>query len=129
MKSRGPLASKTSHQKLNIPDISISNEQISPTNEAKNIGFMFDHLMNCQKLISLTCKSGWFHFRNIGKIHQFLDNKSTDRLIHAYVSSTLDINNSLLHSLPDILLNKLQVLQNAAAQLVMRLPKYCHDRN
>ena len=42
------------------------------------------------------------------------------------MSSKLDTNNSLLHGLPDTLLNKLQVLQNAAARLVMRLPKHWH---
>ena len=38
----------------------------------------------------------------------------------------MDFNNALLLGLPDTLLNRLQVLQNAAARLTMRAPKRAH---
>ena len=120
------IGSKFAQQKPNIPHISIGDEKIVPSKDAKNIGFVFDHIMDCKKQISLTCKSGWYHFRNIGRIRHYLDRKSTERLVHAFITSRLDINNSLYVGLPDTLLSKLQRLQNAAARLIVKLPKHSH---
>ena len=52
--------------------------------------------------------------------------KSTERLVHAFITSKLDINNALLFGLPDTSLQKLQRVQNAAARLVSRIPKRSH---
>ena len=56
----------------------------------------------------------------------YLDHKATENLVHAYISSKLDVNNSLLYGLPDNLLCKLQRLQNAAARIIVCLPKHSH---
>jgi hypothetical protein len=120
------IASPSMHKKVNIPHLTIGSEKISPTSSAKNIGFIFDNIMGSHDQISLTSKSAWHQLRIIGKLRQYLDNKSTEQLVHAFVSSKLDINNALLYGLPDTLLHKFQVIQNAAARIVMRLPKYCH---
>ena len=42
------IASKTKHSKLDTPNINIGEENISSTKEAKNIGFVFDYLMDCK---------------------------------------------------------------------------------
>jgi hypothetical protein len=72
------------------------------------------------------CKSAWYHLRTIGRIRKYLDKKSTEQLIHAFVTSKLDFNNCLLYGLPGSLLHKLQAIQNAAARVVSRMPKHCH---
>ena len=46
--------------------------------------------------------------------------------MHAFITSKLDINNALLYGLPDYLLKKLQLLQNAAARMIVKAPKHCH---
>jgi len=120
------IASKSIQKKLQIPHITVGSEEIVPAKEAKNIGFIFDYIMDSKKQISATCKSAWFHLRNVGKIRQYLDKKSTEQLIHSFVTSKLDYNNCLLYGLPDTLLLRLQRIQNAAARLVLRLPKHCH---
>ena len=63
---------------------------------------------------------------HLGRIHHYLDDKSTERLVHAFITSWLDINNGLYVGLPDTLLHKLQRLQNAAARLIVKLPKHSH---
>ena len=46
-------------------------------------------------------------------------------LVHAFVTSRLDYCNSLLYGLPSSQLAKVQRVQNAAARVVCRLPKFC----
>ena len=50
----------------------------------------------------------------------FLDQATTERLVHAFVTSRLDCNNSLLYGLPASQLARLQLVQNAAARLATR---------
>ena len=59
-----------------------------------------------------------FGIYKIGRIRKYLDRASTERLVHAFVSSHLDCNNSLLYGLPHNLLSSLQRVQNSAARLI-----------
>ena len=70
------------------------------------------------KHITKICGSAFFYLSNIRHIRNYLSQTSTERLIHAFVSSCLDYCNRLLHDLPDFLLNKLQRVQNACAWLI-----------
>ena len=63
-----------------------------------------------------------------GRIRKYLFRRSTEMLIHAFVSSRVDCCNSLLYGLPAYQLNKLQRVQNAAARLIFLESKYCHVR-
>ena len=73
-----------------------------------------------------TCKAGFFYLHNICRIRKFLTQEITEKLIHAFVTSRLDYCNSLLYGLPSNLLAKLQRVQNAAARLIHRAPRFCH---
>ena len=64
--------------------------------------------------------------RNIGRIRKFLDQPSTERLVHAFVSSKLDYCNSVLYGLPAKQLSKLQRLQTSAARLVTKSKRRDH---
>ena len=52
--------------------LSIGDEEIILADHAKNIGFVFAKVMDGKKKISLTCKVGWFHLRNKGKMSAIL---------------------------------------------------------
>ena len=73
-----------------------------------------------------TCKAGFYYLHNISRIRKFLSRETTETLIHAFVTSRLDYCNSLLYGLPNGLIHKLQCLQNSAARLLFRAPRYCH---
>ena len=60
--------------------------------------------------VSNLCKSASFALKRIGDIRQYLDQPSTEKLIHAFVSSILDYCNSLLYGLPDKEVSKLQLV-------------------
>ena len=47
-------------------------------------------------------------------------------MIHAFVSSRLDYCNSLLYGLPQVEIDKIQRVQNAAARHIFEQPKFCH---
>jgi hypothetical protein len=52
--------------------------------------------------------------------------KAAEQLVHALVTCRLDNGNSLLFGLPDVLLSKLQRVQNTAARIVTRTKRYDH---
>ena len=62
----------------------------------------------------------------ISKIRPYLTKEQTQCIIHAYVTSRLDQNNSLLSGIPSTLLNKLQKIQNASAKLILGGKKNDH---
>ena len=75
--------------------------------------------------ITSICKSASYHLRNISRIRKFLSMKTTEILVHAFVSSKLDHCNSLLYNVPKYI-KKLQSVQNAAARLITCSRKYDH---
>ena len=76
--------------------------------------------------INSTCKGAFHHLRNIAIIRKYLSVKTTEILVHAFVTSKLDFCNSLLYGVPKSLLQKLQSVQNTAARLVTCSRKYDH---
>ena len=67
-----------------------------------------------------------FHLRTISKIRRFLTIEACKLLIHALVTSRLDYCNSILYGCNQSVLQRLQLLQNYAARLVYKIPKFCH---
>ncbi|PIK33922.1 hypothetical protein BSL78_29257 [Apostichopus japonicus] len=55
----------------------------------------------------------------IGRIRKYIDRPTAERLVHAFVTSHLDANNSLLYGLPNSAIAKLQRVQNSAARVVL----------
>ena len=104
--------------------LKVGNELITPTMSARNIGVVMDQSMSLKEHIANICKSAWQHLRQIGMIRKHLDNTSTERIIHAFVSSKLDLQNALLYGVPTTQLMKLQRVQNAAARLVTKSRKH-----
>ena len=58
--------------------------------------------------------------KSISQIRNFLSKESTEKLIHAFVSSRIDSCNALLFGIPEKDISKLQIVQNSAARIVER---------
>ncbi|KAI5606718.1 hypothetical protein C0J50_7529, partial [Silurus asotus] len=67
-----------------------------------------------------------FHLRNISKLRNMLSISDAENLVYAFMSSRLDYCNALLGGCPASLINKLQLVQNAAARVLTRARKYDH---
>ena len=106
--------------------VSVGNVQVSPSAEARNLGDIFDSTMDYESHISEICKSAFYHIRNISHVRRYLNVESTEKLVHALVTSRLDNCNAVLFGLPDHLIKRLQYVLNAAARLVSLTNKYDH---
>ena len=121
------IASPHSQSKLKgEKHLTVGEAEVPPSSSAKNLGVTFDSCLTMDKHIKHVCKSTNFHLRNIGAIRNVLTDSSTEKLVHALITSRLDYCNSLLSGIPDSQINKLQRLQNNAARIVRRIGKYDH---
>ena len=112
--------------KLNFDNIEVGETTIHKVDHARNLGVIFDENLTMEKQVKKMCKTGYFHLKNISCVRKNLNKKDTEKLVHAFISSTLDYGNILLYGISQTNLNKLQVLQNSAARLIEKLRKYDH---
>ena len=82
--------------------------------------------MSLKNHVSNVVRSASFHIRNIGRIRKYLDPHATEQIVHSFVTSRLDMGNSLLFGLPQDQINRLKRIQNAAARLVTLTKKRSH---
>ncbi len=71
-------------------------------------------------------KTAFFHLRNIAKLRNMLSVSDAEKLVHAFMTSRMDYCNALLGGCPASSINKLQIVQNAAARFHTRSRKYDH---
>ncbi len=89
----------------------------------KSRGVILDSNLSFENHISHVTKTAFFHLRNIAKLQNKLTVSDAERLFHAFMTSRLDYCNALL-GCPASSINKLQIVQNAAARVLSRSRKY-----
>ena len=105
----------------------IGQTLIKPSDTCRNLGVIFHSHMKMENQIQIICQSVNFHLRSINSVRDSLTDEATVQLVHALITSKLDYCYSLLHGLPDKLINRLQRLQNIAARIVSRTSKFEHS--
>ena len=93
---------------------------VVPVDTVRDLGVLIDSAGLMDNYLKSVCGKAAQALWRIGKIRHLLDQKSTEKLIHAFVTSKLDYGNSLLFGLPDYKLKSMQHIQNSAARLVVR---------
>ena len=96
---------------------------ISFSKKAKNLGVFFDKDLSMSTHVNHLIKCMYLEIRNVSKIRHIISDQCTATLVNSLVLSKLDYCNSMLAGLPLSKLNKLQVIQNNAARLVLRKTK------
>ena len=84
-----------------------------------NSGVILDEDMSLEHHVAAICKFCFFHLRNICKIRKHISVKTCGTLTHAFISSKLNFCNSLLYGPSKSSVQKLQLVHNAAARVVV----------
>ncbi len=93
----------------------------------KNMGAVLDSKLSFENHVSHVTKTPFFHLRNIAKLRNMLTVSDAEKLVHTFMTSRLDYcNGPLLGACPASSINKLQIVQNAAARVLNRSIKYDH---
>ncbi len=99
---------------------------VNSSSSVRNLGVLFDSNLSFESHVSSICKTAFFHLKNISKLSPMLSTSKAEMLIHAFMTSRLDYCNALLGGCSARLINKLQLVQNAAARVLTRTRKYDH---
>jgi len=92
-----------------------------------DFGVLLDSELTMANQIAALSKSCFFHLRQFRSIKQSLTPDVNKTLALAFVSNRLDCCNSLLAGVNNQLLQRLQVVQNAAARLVTGARRSEHE--
>ena len=103
--------------------LTIGTHSVSSSTNIKNLGALFDAHLKMDSQVKATCRNAFCHLRNIGNIRRYLTVGATKHVTHAFISSRLDQNNSLLYGLPKSQIQKLQRVQNSAARIITHTKK------
>ena len=120
------ISTRAQLQKVSAPAITIGSARVEPAVTAKNLGVIFDSLLNMDAQVDAICKASYFQLHNIGRIRKYLDQQTVKTVVHSLVSSRLDYCNSVLSGVTDRNIRKLQKVQNAAARIIHKVPKMMH---
>ena len=112
--------------KVDVDFLCVGDSIVSPIKSAKNLGTWMDNNLNLKINVNNTCKAAYYHPTNVRRIRKYLDEKTTQTLIHALIIGRIDYCNSILYGLPAKELAKLQRLQNSAARIIFNIPRMCH---
>lgn len=107
-----------------LPVITFNEAPLKPVEHVRNLSIIFDNHLTMINHIKSICRSSSYALHMIGKMRQFLDQATTEKLVHAFLMSRIDNCNRLLFRLPTTLLAKIQRIQNSAARIVLRRRSY-----
>ncbi len=120
------LGTKYKLDQINSDGVTIGDSIISPADKVKNLGVFFDKYLSMDDQVRSIYKSGFYHIKNLWRIRKFLNADQANIAAHAFITSKLDYGNALLAGAPKYQINKLQLVQNAAARVVTKTRKYDH---
>ncbi|KAI5085265.1 hypothetical protein C0J45_6403, partial [Silurus meridionalis] len=120
----GPHAARN---KLSDYVASLDGVSVSACTAVKDLGVIIDPSLSFESHVNNITRIAFFHLRNIAKITNMMSLQDAEKLlVHAFMTSRLDYCNALLGGCPASLINKLQLVQNAAARVLTRSRKYHH---
>lgn len=106
--------------------INFDGNKISVSSIVKNVGVIFDSLLNMDHQVRNITKSCNHQQRNIGRIRPLISESASKTLVCLLVTSRLDNSNDLLHGVCTSSLSRLQRIQNTSARIITRTRKYDH---
>ncbi|KAI5086818.1 hypothetical protein C0J45_23883, partial [Silurus meridionalis] len=99
---------------------------VTTSSTVKDLGVILDSNLSFNNHINQVTKTAFFHLRNISKLRNMLSISDAEKLVHAFMTFRIDYCNALLGGCPASIINKLQLVQNAAARVLTFSRKYDH---
>lgn len=117
------FGSRSNLNKLSRCDLSVKVgcEVIQPSHVVRNLGVHLDAQLSMKQHIAKVAAACFYHLRRLRQIRRRVGKEVTVRLVLALVTPRLDYCNSMLAGLPQITLEPLQRVQNAAVRLIFDL--------
>ena len=108
--------------RMKLPDLSVAvgGESLQSARQLRNLGLTLDVHLTMNARIKRVCQVSYFRLKTIRIIQNALSPEALGRLVHAFVTVRLDHCNSILIGIQVVAIQKLQLLQNSAAQLVSK---------
>ena len=94
-------------------------DQLFLSDSVKLLGVTLGKSLTFHKHANFVSQSCYYHMNARRHIRHCLDNHTASLLAHALISSRIDYANSFLLDAPHCVTNKLQLIQNALARLVL----------
>ena len=94
--------------------------RIPPADKVRSLGLLLDANMTMVPQVSNCVRSSVYHLRNINIIRQHLNSKAAQQVVHAFVTSRIDMYNSIYFGLPNLQIYRIQKVLNAAARMITR---------
>jgi len=112
------LGTRQQLDKIMVQTLELQNATVPFSSVVNDLGIQLDSERTMANQTVALSRSCFFNLRRLRSIKQSLTPDANKTLVHAFVSNRLDCCNSLLIGVSNQLLQRLQVVQNAAARLV-----------
>lgn len=96
------------------------------SSSVRNLGVSLDESLNFDKQISSVISSSFYQLRLLSKVKPFLNSKSLEMVVHAFITTRVDYCNSLYCGISKTQTAQLQLVQNAAARFLSNSRKSDH---
>ena len=122
------FGSPTLKSKLSqIFPIDILGNFLSPVENVRNLGVIFDSPFTFSPQVSSICSSCYYHIRDFARIRRYLDKSTAISVANALVGSRIDYCNSLLDSISDLDMKRLRSIQYALCRIINRTSRYSKE--
>ena len=106
--------------------IDICGSDVRTSANIRDLGVYLDSTMSMTIHVTRICRTAYGRLRNIARIRSSLPLRACKTLVHALVTSTLDFGNAALFGITATLLHRLEMVQRAAARVVLCIDRRDH---
>ncbi|XP_058013047.1 uncharacterized protein LOC131185023 [Ahaetulla prasina] len=104
------------------PRLTVGGELLAPMERVRNLGVLLDGRLSFDDHVAAVSRRAFHQVRLVRQLRPFLDRDALCTVTHALVMSRLDYCNALYMGLPLKCTRRLQLVQNAAARVVVVAP-------
>ena len=121
------LALKSFEINSHLFPVNILGSLLSPSEKVRNLGVIFHSSFRFSAQVSSICSSSYYHIGDFARIRRYLDKPTAIAVANALVSSRLDYCNSLLNSISEYDLKRLNSIQYSLCRIVQRTSRFSRE--